>query len=604
MPPVIRWPALEPSGPADSSLLAQPPVRILIGATLLCLPLVILAILAPPAVRPAWDNAHWSVVAIGAAIATAWSVRGTTGRVRVVRTCGAVVLALWLLATLARAWMTLTATPTVPSIIDVLIVAILVPALVIVIATVHGRLSAADEAAVYLDSALGLVLIGSLVIFVFGPSAVELPTASSIAAMAYPTVFLGLAGAGLLALLASGHQIGPRGALALAAGSGLVGLAYLSWIGPAMNLSNPGALSSELFTIGTLAAAFGSATWTSELSTNTRYLAFAQTAKVIVGPLIGSTLFLVLVLPAPGSVVGVLHLLVLIGAILLTVRQVLIVRERTSMLATVTELTRSNQGLVGELRRELRERTEDESVSIQAARADAVGSLSASVGHEVNNPLTGVLGYAELVLAELPADHPSRPDVETIRVEALRARQILIALRDYASPRPPQIESTDLAAVLRRTVLAARPAARRAGITIDESVEAMDPILVDERAVELSVAGILANACQATLPGGRIAIAARRAGDDVVIVVSDDGIGMDEVTAQRAFEPFFSGWPTSGSAVRATGLGLSIGNGLIGSLGGKITLDSSPGRGTSVEIRLRAVNAPAGDGRTEGDDRP
>lgn len=599
MSAVIRAPATDPSeAPARYSRDSQA-VRLLILATLLSLPLMILAVLAQPAVRPIWDHLHWSVSAIGAAVAVAWSVRGTTGRVRIVRRWAAIALGLWMLAALLWAWTNLTAS--VPSVVDLLVVGVAGPGAALIVATVRGRMSAAEEAAVYLDGALGLVLIGSLVVYVVGPTTVVLPTAQSIVAMAYPAGFLGIAGAGIVALLAVGYPIALHGALALLGGAGLIGLAYLGLLGPTVSLSDPGPLPSLLFTIGTLVSGYGAATWRSERSTNARYLAFARSTTRIIGPLIGSLLFLMILLPTPDSIDGIIRGLVFSGAILLILRQGLILRERTAMLATVTELTRSNRRLVGQLRRELEDRTRNESLSIEAARADAVGSLSASVGHEVNNPLTGVLGYAELVLAELPADHPSRRDVETIREETLRARQILTAMRDYASPRPPHIEPTDLAAVLHRAVVAVRSEAGRAGVAIEESVETMDAISLDGQAVEHSLSSVLANACLATPAGGRITIAARRIANEVVISVTDDGIGMDEATVRRAFEPFYSGWPTMDGGRSATGLGLSIANGLIGSLGGKITLDSSPGRGTSVEIRLPAAGVGAVDGQSEED---
>lgn len=582
-------------------LIESQAVRILIVTTLVSLPLMVLAILAPPTVRPVWDNLHWSVSAIGAVIATAWSVRGARGRARVVRRWGTLALGLGMLATIIWALMNFTATVSVPSIVDVLLVAISVPGAAIVVATVHGRLSTAEEAAVYLDGALGLVLIGSLVALVFGPTVVGLPAGPNIAALAFPIGFLGLSGGGLFALLAVGYPVARRGPFALLLGGATIGFAYLGWLGPWINLSDPGPLSSALFTVGTLVSGYGVATWRSARSTNARYLDFTKSATRIVGPLVGSLLFLMILLPTPKSIDGVIRSLVFGGAILLIVRQGLIVRERTAMLATVTELNNANERLVHQLRRELEERTRDESRSIETARADAVGSLSASVGHQVNNPLTGVLGYAELVLAELPTDHPSRRDVETIREEALRARGILAALRDYASPRPSQIEPTDLASVLHRAVLTLRPTATRAGIAIEESLDEMALVFTDARAVERAVASVLENALEATSPGGSVVIAARQADDEVVIIVTDDGAGMDEVTAARAFEPFYSGWPTSGVAQPTAGLGLSIARGLIGSVSGKIALDSSPGRGTSVEIRLPAADVRPADGKTERD---
>ncbi|MDQ3128598.1 MAG: HAMP domain-containing histidine kinase [Chloroflexota bacterium] len=575
----------------STALVASPAVRILIVTALLCLPIVALAILAAPGDRPIWDNLHSSISAIGAALASAWSVRTTSGRVRTVRTFGAIALGLWMLATLAWAAMTLTGTASVPSIVDVLVIAIAVPAAGVVIWTVHGRLSSAEEAGVYIDGALGLVLVGSVVVFVFGPTTLDLPTAPGIAALLYPTGFLGIGIAGGVALLAVGYPIAARGAFALMVGITLVGLAYLGWISPAMTLSDPGELSNLLFTSGTLLWAFGSATWRSERSTDVRYLAFARSATRIIGPLIVSLLIVMILLPAPESVDRIIRALGFGGAILLIVRQGLIVRERTAMLTTVTELTHTNRRLVDELRRELEERTRNESRSIEAARADAVGSLSASVGHEVNNPLTGVLGYAELVLAELPADHPSRPDVEQIQHEALRARDIVRSLRDYASPILPHLEPTDVSKVLRRTVAATLTVAPAHGIEIEESYEAIGLVALDGHAVERSVGHILANAVRATPPGGRVSVASRRDVADIVITVTDDGIGMNEATALRAFEPFFTGWPTTSVAAQASGRGLSIGSGLIGSLGGKITLDTEPGRGTMVTIRLPADDA-------------
>ena len=600
MSAVLRTHATEQSRSPTRVRAVSQAVRILLVATLISLPLMIMTVLAAPADRPVWDALHWSVSAVGAAIATGWSVRGTIGRVRMVRSGGAVALGLWMFATLLWVGMIALASASVPSLVDILIIAIAIPGVGIIIATVRGRMSAAEEAAVYLDGALGLVLVGSIVVFVFGPTAAVLPTAESIASIVYPAGFLGTAGSGLIALLAVGYPIAPRGPFAVLVGVATVGLAYLGWLGPAMTLSDPGPLSSLLFTVGTLLSGYGVATWRSERSTDPRYLARAKSTTRIIGPLIGSLLFLIILLPTSDSIDGIIHVLVFSGAILLIVRQGLIVRERTAMLATVTGLTRSNVRLVSQLRGELEERARSESRSIEVARADAVGSLSASVGHEVNNPLTGVLGYAELVLAELPTDHPSRRDVETIREEALRARGIVAALRDYASPRPAHIEPTDLAGVLHRAVLTNRPAATRAGIVIEEAIDVMGPVLIDGRAVERLTSSILENARQATASGGTIEIAARLIDDDVMVTVTDVGVGMDEATARRAFEPFYSGWPTSGLAQPATGLGLSIADGLTRSLGGRISIDSSPGGGTTVAIRLPGAGARGADRQTEG----
>src|SRR6185369_10682412 len=100
----------------------------------------------------------------------------------------------------------------------------------------RGRLTPAEEIAVYLDAALAILFIGTLLVFIAGPTALVVPTTASIAALAYPTGFIGLGIAGLIAALAVGYPLSSRGALPLIGGAIIIGLAYLSWIAPVINL--------------------------------------------------------------------------------------------------------------------------------------------------------------------------------------------------------------------------------------------------------------------------------------------------------------------------------------------------------------------------------
>jgi hypothetical protein len=183
-------------------------IRILALATIGSLPFVILSVSNAGGVQPLWDGVHWSISAVGAAVAAGWSIRGTAGRVRSVRTLAAAALVLWALGTVTWAAMTLTGTPSVPSITDVSIVAIIVPGLGMIVATVRGRLSSAEEAAVYLDAALAFLLIGALIVYAFGATALGFGAAASVAAIAYPAGFIGLGVTGLIAVLALGYPIG------------------------------------------------------------------------------------------------------------------------------------------------------------------------------------------------------------------------------------------------------------------------------------------------------------------------------------------------------------------------------------------------------------
>jgi signal transduction histidine kinase len=499
-----------------------------------------------------------------------------------------------MVATVAWAWMNLTGGATVPSIADACIVAIAVPGIAVLVATVRGRLTRAEETAVYLDAILVFLLVGTVILAVFGPIALRLPTAASIAAMAYPAAFIGLAGAGLVAMVAIGYSVAPRGTLALIAGSAIIGIAYLGWISASISLTEPGQLTSLCFTAGTLVAAYGVVTWQADRSAGVRYRAVARTATRIVAPTVASILFLLVLAPTSPVIQDPMHIAIFVASIVFTIRQGLLLRERTSTLARLTMLTEENGRLVTELRAELDRRAIDQRRMIQASRAAAVGDLAAGVAHEVNNPLTGVLGFAEILIEDTPVGDPRRADLETIRDEALRARGIVSALRDFANPRAPELVETDLSTHVHQTVDLVRYSIERRGIAIHEDLPALEPILIDGAAIQQAVLNVLTNARQAMDGAGRLDVAVRAEGEGRVVTITDDGVGMDAATARLAFDPFFSGREAPADADRqpSAGLGLSISIGLIESHGGTITIDSAPGRGTTVEIHLPAAEDP------------
>jgi signal transduction histidine kinase len=581
--------AARPHGPA--SALRAPGIWILVASTLASLPFIALSIANVGGSRVVWDNLHWSISSIGAALAIGWSIRGSTGRIRAVRSCGAGAFGLWALATASWAWMNLFGTPSVPSITDVFIVSIIVPGTGLLVATVHGRLTIAEEAAVYLDALLGFLLIGSLLIFVFGPTALLVPSEASIAAIAYPAMFIGLGGSGLIAILAIGYPVSARGSFPLLGGCVLIGCAYLGWLSATLSLTDPGEGSSILFTAGTLISAYGVVTWNAERSTSLRFLTAARAATRIIAPTAASLLFLLMLASGPESIEGILRVGIFAASIAFLIRQALLLRERTRTLAAVTALTEENARLVGELRAELDRRARDERRMIQASRAAAVGELAAGVAHEVNNPLTGVLGFTELLLAESGPSDAHRADLETIRDEAIRARDIVRALRDFANPRPPELTPTDLSALVHQTVDLVRYSMERRGVTIHEDLPSLPAIRIDGPAIQQAVLNILNNARQAIADEGRLEVSVGADGDGRLISIADDGVGMDATTARLAFEPFFSGREESADVEPAAGLGLSVSHGLIESHGGTISIHSTPGRGTTVEIRLPAADA-------------
>jgi two-component system, NtrC family, sensor kinase len=219
---------------------------------------------------------------------------------------------------------------------------------------------------------------------------------------------------------------------------------------------------------------------------------------------------------------------------------------------------------------------------IHTSKMSAVGELSAAVAHGVNNPLTGVLGYAELLLADWPPGDPRREELEIIRSEALRARDIVRALVDFARPGDPTRAPIDLRETMATTLDLVRYHFGRNGITLVDDLEPVAPVEADPGAIQQAILNLCQNAVQAMPDGGELHVTLRGAADEAIIRVEDTGGGMDDSVAEHAFQPFFTTREASG----ASGLGLSVTRRLIEAHGGTITLASTPGRGTCVEVRL------------------
>jgi signal transduction histidine kinase len=566
------------------------PAQILAVGAVLTLILVALAQLDPSRNGRLWAYAHWNVSAITAFVAVLASIAGTRGTERRVRIWAAATLGVWMTYNVTYAVLALTEISGFPGIADAFGLFVFVPAIGALIESVRGRLTWAEETAVYLDAAIMAAAVFAILLVVFGPTAYDLGGLRGVLVFAYPLEFLAIALSGTVALVAVRYHIGPYGAAALLAGSAIVGLAYLTLVvGRAGDIAFAADLSGPLFSIGALVAGFGGVTWRDEIVNSARFVARASFLARSLGPLAAGLTFLA-VLPESTRLEpleGFLRIAVLTAGALVLIRQGLLLRERSRMLTEVQVLHDENDRLVGELRNELAERARVQDQLVNTSRMAAVGELAAGVAHEVNNPLTGVLGYAEILLLDTDDDDPRRKDLETIRSEALRARGIVRALRDFARPKTPEPVPTDLGELVTRTVDLVRYPLVESGITIIQSLADMGLVQVDPDAIQQVLLNVLTNAMQAMPDGGRLVIETATDGGDVIIKIADDGVGMDESVAAQAFVPFFSGRPSA----NASGLGLSVSLGLVESHRGTLTLRSAPNAGTIVEIRLPRVAA-------------
>jgi two-component system cell cycle sensor histidine kinase/response regulator CckA len=239
---------------------------------------------------------------------------------------------------------------------------------------------------------------------------------------------------------------------------------------------------------------------------------------------------------------------------------------------------------------------------MEAARLQAVGQLAGGVAHEINNHMTGVLGFTEFLLQSLETDDPKRGDLVSIRKAAQRSADITRQLLAFGRRQMLQSVVLDLNPLVAGTESLIR---RVLGLDIALHIilgETVGQVRVDQAHLEQAVLNLVLNARDAMPEGGQLTIettlvtvtsdAAPGPGDEVVpmgtyarLTVSDTGSGMDAVTKARIFEPFF----TTKEIGRGTGLGLASVYGTVKQSGGLIWVESEPGQGTTFTLDFPQV---------------
>jgi two-component system NtrC family sensor kinase len=215
------------------------------------------------------------------------------------------------------------------------------------------------------------------------------------------------------------------------------------------------------------------------------------------------------------------------------------------------------------------------------------------VAHELNNPLTGITGFAQLLLLK-DLDDETRRQVETIYAEAERASKIVSNLLTFARRRKAQKEPANINTLIERVLELRNYDLRVRNIETELSLdESLPETLADPNQIQQVFLNVILNAEQAMRSDdggeGTLRIKTERRGNNIVVSFADSGPGMSADTLRRIFDPFF----TTKDAGEGTGLGLTISYGIIDDHGGRIWADSESGRGTTFHVELPVLSGVA-----------
>jgi signal transduction histidine kinase len=240
-----------------------------------------------------------------------------------------------------------------------------------------------------------------------------------------------------------------------------------------------------------------------------------------------------------------------------------------------------------ELRARVAAQEAAESRLIQTTKLAAVGEMAAGVAHELNNPLTTVVGFSELVKDSLPQDAPQHADMDIILKEARRARDVVRRLLDFSRQSETVRVRADLNEIVQDVLSLMQHLFHINGIEIEARFDPALPwVLVDRNQMKQVFLNILNNALNAMPQGGKLSINTSRViryGQGYVAVgIQDSGVGISPDNLPRIFEPFF----TTRSGQGGTGLGLSVTYGIVTEHGGAIEVESAPERGSTFTVFL------------------
>ncbi len=320
-------------------------------------------------------------------------------------------------------------------------------------------------------------------------------------------------------------------------------------------------------------------------------LIYAAVAYRLHGAIISGIIFLAIVLPhaiffsnTPSSLVR-LVLFALFGLLISSLGATLL-NYLEQQLSAYHEISSLNE----ELNSYIERLKSTQKQLIQAGKLDALGQLSASVAHEINNPLAGALVYIKLISKRIGNDSLDKEEalVTLSKVETAisRCATIVHGLLDFARQSEPVLKPINVGNVIDQAMSLVSHQAEMKKIKVTREDEpSLPPAIVDFNQLQQVIINLVVNAIQAMENGGELTLRTSRSKDNYVQVsVQDTGCGILPENMDKIFTPFF----TTKEAGKGVGLGLAISYGIIERHGGRIEVQSKVGKGSTFTVYLPA----------------
>lgn len=218
----------------------------------------------------------------------------------------------------------------------------------------------------------------------------------------------------------------------------------------------------------------------------------------------------------------------------------------------------------------------------RADRLNILGEITAGIAHELNTPLTNILGFSELLKEKFNSTDTAAIDLEKIIQNAIFSREVVKKLMFFACEMPQERKKINIVPTIKNAIDLLNPTLRKKQITCNLKMEDELWLKADVLQITQVIFNLIMNAVYFTPLQGTITVEAYQLQKEMILKVIDEGTGLSEEAKQKLFEPFFTTKPVG----KGSGLGLSVVHGIVGSHQGTITAKNNPSLGTTFTIQL------------------